>query len=157
MKKEEWHKKLLIIGAIAILFISSLPVVIGNEQNINTNNIDENEINNFTGTTIYSNCLIFISGKCNHVTGPLVWIFGAYCPLFKRTFTINPRGEESEVLNVFIIGTKPFQIGTFLDYENIYLQINRARGLLYWGEKSIISKSNSIFAFCNAESILVTT
>ena len=157
MKKEKWHKKLIITGAVAILFISSLPIVIGNDQNINKDNLDENGIKNFTGTTIYSNCLIFVSGKCNDVNGPLVWLIGAYCPLFKRTFTIYARGQGDEALNVFIIGTKPLQIGTFYDYENIRLTITRARGLLYWAEKSIVSKSNSLFAFCNAESILVTT
>jgi hypothetical protein len=157
MKKKEWRNQFLIIGAIAILFISSLPVVIGDNQEFNYNELEENVSNKSTGSTFYSNCLIFVSGKCNDVNGPLVWLIGAYCPLFKRTFTIRARGQGDEALNVFIIGTQPLQIGTFYDYENIRLTITRARGLLYWAEKSIISKSNSLFAFCNAESILVTT
>lgn len=157
MKKKEWRNQFLIIGAIAILFISSLPVVIGDSQEFITDNFDENKSDNRASSTFYSNCLIFVSGKCNDVNGPLVWLIGAYCPLFKRTFTIYAKGQGDEALNVFIIGTKPLQIGTFYDYENIRLTITRARGLLYWAEKSIISKSNSLFAFCNAESILVTT
>lgn len=156
MKKKRWHNKLLIIGAIFILFISSLPVAIGENYNFIIDESNDNEINNHEKATSYTNCLIFITGKCNDVNGPLVWILGFYCPLFKRTFTINARGEGDEVVNVFIIGSNPFQIGTFFDYENINLLIHRANGLLFWGQKSIISKSNSLFTICRAESVVVT-
>lgn len=157
MKNREWQIQLFVFGAVAILFISSLPFVVADNSNTVNDEVNEKKIVKAGGTTLYTNCMVFVSGKCNSVSGPLVWILGVYCPLLKRTFTIHARGQQSEALDVFILGTKPFQVGTFFDYENIYIRITRGNGLLYWGQKSIVSKSNSLFAFCKADSVLITT
>ncbi len=154
MKKKK--KKFLIIGVVAILFISSFPMVIGDNPNFDRDELNNDIINKQGSTKTYYNCRIFISGKCNNVIGPLVWLLGFYCPLLKRTFTINAKGQESEVLSVLIIGINPIQLGVFFDYENIYLFIQRANGVLFWGEKSILFKSNSIFVYCKAQSVTVT-
>ena len=131
-------------------------MVMGDNPNFDRDELNNDIINKQGSTQTYYNCRIFISGKCNNVMGPLVWLLGFYCPLLKRTFSVNANGQESEVLSVLIIGINPIQFGVFFDYENIHLFIQRANGVLFWGEKSILFKSNSIYAYCKAKSVTVT-
>ena len=155
MKKKECYKQFLTIFTISILFISFLPIVLGYEINIIEN--DDNEPNNPEKSLIYNNCIVLINGKCKSVRGPLLWLLGFYYPLLKRSFVIQAMNREDESLSVIILGTSPLQFATYYDYENIYIRITKAKGMFYWGEKSIVTKSDSLLVFCRASSVFVTT
>ena len=75
----------------------------------------------------YIDCKIIISCRCNTVTGPLVWLFGFYCPLFERDFKVEANGELGEKLNVIVLSP---EFGTFISYENIEIDIHSAKGVL---------------------------
>jgi hypothetical protein len=154
MKKKECLKQLLIVGTVIILIFSSIPSVFGDElEKIKSSN-DEKET--YDSSSVYNNCLVLISGKCKSVKGPLLWLLGFYFPLLKRSFTIQALDREDEALNVIIFGTNPLQIATLYDYDSIYIRITKAKGIFYWGDKSIISKSDSFFVLCRASSVFVS-
>ncbi|MDH7507476.1 MAG: hypothetical protein QHH15_06825 [Candidatus Thermoplasmatota archaeon] len=148
MKGKYYLKKFLIIF---VVFLIILVQPIGLSAN---NNFEEKRFIIKTTTDYYSNSIILIIGKCKIVQGPLFWIFGLYIPFFKKSFLIRASGEEGEQLNVMIRGNK---FATYIDVENILIEFNKATGILFWGQKSILTNSLRIFARCKAENIWVTT
>lgn len=148
-------KKVLVIGAICLLTLPSIQVALGDTPGSELNDSNEGNVSNTGGSTHYKNCRIIVFGKCDTVIGPLVWLFGFYCPLTKRDFLIKASGGENESLNVLIFGGGNF--GTYYDYENIIIDLNKANGFLYWFGKSLLFKGNSIFTFCKAQDVWVTT
>jgi len=146
-------KKAIVILAICLLMLPSFSVALGEIPNLEENKIkEENEVEPLD-TDTYSNCRILVSGQCDTVLGPLVWLLGFYCPLFKRNFIIRASGGETEKLNVIVFGNGNF--GTYYDLENIQLDIRSASGILFWYGKSILLEGNRIFAFCNAKTIFI--
>jgi hypothetical protein len=154
IKKKEYYRQLLIVTTVMILLLSSITIVVANEPGIIKEISDEKETNE--KSSVYNNCLVLIFGKCKSVRGPLLWLIGLYYPILKRTFTIQTMNREDEALNVIIFGTNPLQIGTFYDYDSIYIRLTKAKGIFYWGDKSIISKSDSFFVLCRATSAFVS-
>lgn len=154
MEKKESFKQLLIVVIVMILFFSSIPIVVANEPEKIKDINDEKET--YETSSVFNNCLILIFGKCKTVKGPILWLLGFYYPILKRSFTIQALDREDEALNVIILGTNPLQIGTFFDYDSIYIRLTRAKGIFYWGDKSIISKSDSFFVLCRATSAFVS-
>jgi hypothetical protein len=138
-------KKILILGTILILFLSSIQIVLGD-------NIDSNqpEIINSEDYVRFNDCIILIFGTCNDVKGPLLWKLGLYCNFLKKDFTINAEGEIDESVNLMIRGGGSFRF--LWGKENINIRLNRASGIIFWGGKSIIVESNHIIARCKAES-----
>ena len=153
MKNKKSYKILIILLTICLL---TIPTVHGSLQN-NTSGkvIDEEKIENARDSGHYTNSLILVFGKCDNVVGPLVWLLGFYCPLFKRNFRMIADDERNESLNAIIIGPG-LQFGLF-STEKISIDIGGARGVLFYFKKSILVNGNNIIAFCKADNIWVNT
>jgi hypothetical protein len=151
MKEKAYFKKILIVCAICLMILASIPIVQGDTNSSESISSDENNIST-KGSTTYNNCKIIISGRCNTVTGPLFWIFGFYCPLRDRDFKVEANGEFGEKLNVVVL--KP-EFGAWLSYEHIEIRITQAQGFFYWGGKSLIFDEPRIFAYCTAQEVTI--
>jgi hypothetical protein len=149
MKESSYLKKIFIIGAVLLIMLSALPVSLSNSSNF-----EKKQITSTPTVDHYVNSVVIVIGKCNMVKGPPIWLFGLYIPLIKRSFFIRASGEEGEQLNVIVRGNK---FAAYMDNEDIIVDINRAHGILFYGQKSIITNSSRIFARCKAENIWITT
>jgi hypothetical protein len=154
--KRNYINKCLIFLMICVLILSSIPVVLSKTQNLNFENVKDNYCELSSGSFYFTDCLIVITGNVNNVYGPLVWIFGVYCPLLKRSFRVLANNEEGESLNVIVFG-KGVQFGSYLDQEHILVSINSARGFLYWSGKAISNPGNKISLVCRASNVYVIT
>ena len=149
MKGKNYLKKILVIGAVLLMILSTLPVGLSSNSNF-----EEKQISSKTATDHYENSVVLIIGKCNIIEGPILWIFGLYIPLIKRSFYIRASGQQGEQLNVMVRGS---QFAIYIDNENIIVDLNVAHGIFFWGQKSILTNSTRIFARCKAENIWITT
>jgi len=149
MKRKKYLFKFLVIGAISLMIIPVFPACLSE-----INNLKEKQISNSTTSDYYTNSIIWIIGKCDTVNGPLPWLFGLYIPIFKKSFRIKASGQENEFLNVLIRGNK---FASYLDNENIIIDLTRATGILFYGGRSILVNGTTIFARCKADSIVVTS
>lgn len=137
-------KRFLMIFTVFLLIFTSVQVAHGDtidykkSKKINTG-ITEN----------FSDCIMIIFGKCNDVTGPLLWKFGLYCNFLKKDFTINAKNEEGDNINLMIRGGGSFKF--LWGKEDINIQLKGATGILFWGGKSIIVESPLIIARCQVE------
>ena len=134
----------LITATIILLLLSTIQIVIGD----NVSN-KEAEIINAENNDSFNDCIILIFGKCNDVTGPILWKFGLYCNFFKKDFTINANGEIDETINLIIRGGGSFKF--MWGKENIKINLNGATGILFWGGKSLLVENNFIIARCQAD------
>ncbi|KYK30298.1 MAG: hypothetical protein AYK22_04130 [Thermoplasmatales archaeon SG8-52-3] len=134
----------LITATIILLLLSTIQIVIGD----NVSN-KEAEIINAENNDSFNDCIILIFGKCNDVTGPILWKFGLYCNFFKKDFTINANGEIDETINLIIRGGGGFKF--MWGKENIKINLNGATGILFWGGKSLLVENNFIIARCQAD------
>jgi hypothetical protein len=148
MKVKSYLTKILVIEAVLLIILPTLPVGLSSSSNF-----QEKQISSKPTTDHFTNSIIIIIGKCNVVQGPLIWIFGLYIPLIKRAFYIRADGGQGEQLNVIIRGS---QFASYLDNENIMIDITGARGILFSGQKSILTNSTRIFARLKAENIWIT-
>ena len=148
MKGRIYLNKILVIEAILLIILPTLPVGLSDNSNF-----EEKQIISKPTTDHFTNSIVIIIGKCDVVQGPLIWIFGLYIPFIKRSFYVRANGGQGEQLNVIIRGS---QFASYLDNENIIVEINRATGILFWGQKSILTNSTRIFARCKAENIWIT-
>ncbi len=148
MKEGSYLNKILVIGAVLLITLSALPVSLSSSSNF-----EKKQITSTPATDHYVNSVVIIIGKCNIVQGPIFWIFGLYIPLIKRSFYIRASGEEGEQLNVIVRGDK---FATYIDNEDIIVDVNRAHGILFWGQKSLLTNGSRIFARCKAENIWIT-
>jgi len=149
MKGKAYLKKVLIIWAICLLILTSIPLALGesfDSESFNGNIIVTRDSKHYT------NCKIIISGRCNSVTGPLVWFFGFYFPLIERDFKFEANSELGEKLNVIVLSP---EFGTFLSYEHIEIDIYNAKGVFYWDEKSLIFNQPLIFVYCQAADVWI--
>lgn len=105
-------------------------------------------------TDQFTNSAVIIIGKCNTVTTPALWLFG-FKFLFNKKVIIQANGDVGEKINALIL---PSKIGFYFGHENIYIQMEGATGLFFWGEKSLLLQKSSqrIVAICKAKDILVT-
>ena len=139
--------KKLLICVISLLLISAIPIAIGETLDSN-GDYEKNPV----GTDHYSNCFIWVFGKCNTVEGPLVWKLGFYCPIKPRDFLIQASGQGNESLYVIVLAP----LGAYFSIENIHIDIDNAKGLFFWGGKSLFLNSNIIFVICKAENAWIT-
>jgi hypothetical protein len=105
-------------------------------------------------TDHFTNSVVMIVGKTDSVTTPAWWLFG--CKLiFDKQVIIQANGGDGEKINALIL---PSKIGFYFGQENIYIQMEGAKGLFFWGEKSLLFHNvpPRIFAFCKADDIWVT-
>lgn len=134
-------KKGLVIGVICVLILVSSPTI--------TADVD-----------YYDNSIVLIAGKSNSTSClSLWWKIGLYIPVVKRHFFIVANGEEGESLNVLIFSSN-HGFATYYDYEDIRIELQRARGVFYWGEKSLLfnhSEPSPVFVLCRATIVYVTT
>lgn len=142
-------KRFLMIFIIFLLIFTSVQVALGdtidyNESKKMNTGVNEN----------FSDCIIIIFGKCNDVTGPLLWRFGLYCNFLKKDFSINAKYEEGDNINLIIRGGGSFKF--LWGKEDINIQLNGATGILFWGGKSIIVESPLIIARCQVEDAYLT-
>lgn len=137
--KVNFLKKSLVIGTICLLILIFIPTVPAE-------------------TDYYNNSFVIIFGKSNDVRAfSLWWRIGLYIPILKRGFTLRA-SEEGESLTAIIYKLNG---GAFyLDNENISIDISRARGLFYWGGKSLLINYSSpppVFVICRAKTVYVNT
>jgi len=154
MKGEKCFRKVLIIGAICLLTLPSLQGALGDTPSYKQTDTNESCEIDSEGTIYYKDCVVWIFGRCNRVWGALTWIFGFYCPLLKKSFSIQATGGTNESLNVIIRGGG---VGTYYDYNNMLIHFQGANGFMYWGGKSLIFSGNQIFMRCKADHVWVTT
>lgn len=105
-------------------------------------------------TDYFSNSMVIIVGKSNTVNSPvLLWLIGPKFIVSRRVI-VQANGEEGEMVNALILP----KIGFYFGYENIYIEMDKATGLFFWGEKSFLLQKASprIVAFCRARDIYVT-
>ena len=126
----------LAFGIICFLIMMSFPVTVGD-------------------TTHYEDCVVLIVGRCNTVTGPILWRHGLFVPKIKRSITIEANGEDGEGISIFI---RNHQIGIYFDNENIKIKLNQVKGVFYWGGKSLLFNNDPplILARCIAEDMWIT-
>jgi hypothetical protein len=153
MKRGKLFIKILVVGAICLLMIPSLQGAFVDIQSSKLNNSNEGNDSEPRDTISYQNCIVYIFGKCKTVVGPLTWIFGFYCPLFKKHFWIQASGQEGESLNVIVTRDG---FGAYYDYENIRIELQGATGVMYWFGKSWIFTGDQIFARCVADYCWIT-
>jgi hypothetical protein len=134
-------KKSLVIGVILVLILVSVPTITAD-------------------TEIFNNSIVLIAGKSNSTSClSLWWRIGLYIPVLKRHFFVEANGEEGESLNVLIF-SKNNGLATYYSYEDIRIELQRARGVFYWGEKSLLidhSEPSPVLVLCRAERAYVTT
>lgn len=134
-------KKGLVIGVICVLVLVSLPTLTADVEYYN------NSIVLITGTSNSTSCL------------GLWWKIGLYIPVVKRHFFIDANGEEGESLNVLILSIN-HGLAAYYDYEDIRIELQQARGVFYWGGKSLLfnhSEPPPVFVLCRAKILYVTT
>jgi len=153
MKRKGNILKFLVILAILILIIPSIQTTSTELPNIEKSETEEEKKTETGGTILYTDCTVWISGKCKSVWGALTWLFGFYCPLLKKQLWIQATGQEGEKLNVLVTGDG---VGTYYDYENILIHLSGATGLMYWFGKSWIFPGDRIFARAKADRCWVT-
>ena len=156
MKMKKTFAKCFIFGIICVLITASLPIAIGENAETKSDYSKEAVEVSSSETFHFSNCFIVVNGNCDTVTGPLVWILGVYCPLMKRNFNILCNNGENESINVYVFG-QGLQLGMYRGQEHVIVDINSARGLLYWSAKSITNPGNQISLFCRASGLSITT
>ena len=107
-------------------------------------------------TDHYENKTVLIVGRCNTVYGPILWRFGLYIPILKRDIRIISSGSEGEAVSVFI---PPPGFAVYFSKENISVNIQNARGIFFWSEKSRFFNNTPPFLFisCKAEDIWITS
>ncbi len=149
MKGKRHLKKIFIIRAVLLIITPVFPVGLSSNSNF-----EKKQTNLTTATDYLEDSIVLIIGKCNAVQGPLMWIFGLYVPILKKSFLIRANGGEDEQLNVIVRGSK---FAAYIDAENILVEFNGARGIFFYGQKSIITNSSTIFVRCKAENIFITT
>jgi hypothetical protein len=106
-------------------------------------------------TDYFSNSMVIIVGKSNTVNSPvLLWLFGLKFIVSRRVI-VQANGEEGEMINALIL---PSKLGFYFGYEHIYIEMDKATGLFFWGEKSFLLQKASprIVAICRARDIYVT-
>jgi hypothetical protein len=138
---QSWVKKSLVISVICILIVISFP----------TTNAD---------VDYFNNSIVVLVGKCNTTgCGGIWWKFGLFVPLVRRNFFVIANNEKNESINVAIYS---FQDGfaTYIGHKDIIINLNRARGLFYWGGKALLVNHTDpppLFIICRAKSVGVTT
>ena len=153
MERKKYFKIVLAIAAICLLTLPSVQGALGDIPETIKNDTNEEELIETKGTITYSNCVVWITGQCKSVGGALTWIFGLFCPLFKKHLWIQASGQEGEVLNVLVTGDG---IGTYYDQENIRIEMFGASGIMYWYGKSLIFQGDRIFARCKVDTCWIT-
>jgi len=105
-------------------------------------------------TDYFSNSVVIITGKCNTVSTTALWLFG-FKIAYNKKVIIQANGGEGEKINALIL---PSKIGFYFGQENIYIQMEGAKGLFFWGEKSFLLQKSSqrIIAICKATDIWVS-
>jgi hypothetical protein len=142
-------KRFFTICTFILLLFSTIQIVLGGNIDNTEPKIIKTEINE-----TFDDCIILIFGTCNEVQGPVLWRLGLYCNLIKKNFVINAKGEIDENVNIIIRGGGSFKF--LWGKENIFIRINGATGILFWGEKSILLDTNHIIARCKADSAYLT-
>ena len=149
MNGKVYFKRMLIIWAICLLILTSIPITLGETSDSEITSPDD--INSSSKSVKhYTNCKCLIIGKSNHVTGPFLWKLGLYIPFFEKSFEIEANGEVGERLHVIVFGG---EFGTFISYEHIRLEIFKAKGIFFWGKQSIFLKEPWILAYVKAKNL----
>jgi hypothetical protein len=105
-------------------------------------------------TDHFTDSFVFIIGKSTTVSSTALWLFG-FKFIHNRRVIIQANGEAGEIINALIL---PPKIGFYFGQESIYIQMEGAKGLFFWGEKSLLfqNSSSGIFALCKARDIWIT-
>ena len=133
--KDSYHRKELIVLISCLILISVLPQTCAY-------------------TDHFTNSRSLVIGKCNTTMTPALWLFG-FKWIHNRNVLIQASGGEGEVLNALIL---PSKIGIYYGHKVMTIELDRAKGLFFWGEKSILLQKSSqrIIAFAKATDIWVT-
>jgi hypothetical protein len=72
--------------------------------------------------------------------------------LVERDFKVEANGEIGEKLNVVVLSP---EFGTFISYEHIDIDIYNAKGIFFWGAKSLIFNEPILFISCKATDVWI--
>lgn len=108
----------------------------------------------------FHDATVLITGKCNtsYVIG-FSWILGAYIPILKRHIVIRANNGTGESITVMVLKSGSGR-AVFTSHSEINIDLLRARGVFFWGGKSLIGDKEvpaSFFAFCRAGIINIQT
>ena len=125
----------LVTAIVCLFLLSSLPVAQAN-------------------TDHFTNSVVLLIGRSNTVSTTALWLFG-FKFIYNKQVIIQANGGEGEKINALIL---PSKIGFYFGQENIYIQMEGAKGLFFWGEKSFLLQKSSqrIIAICKATDIWVS-
>jgi hypothetical protein len=146
--------KKLIICLISLILVTTIPIVIGDTANIEANDVNDNNDIIPLGTDEYTDCIIWIIGKCNTVAGPPEWKLGFYYPFNEKDFSFSANNEPDEGLQVLVRATSP---GIYLGHEDIRIQITGGKGFFFYAGHSLLAQGNFLFVRCTAQVARVTT
>lgn len=111
-------------------------------------------------TKYYNNSIVIIAGKSNTTYAKCWWWkIGLYIPIIKRRFYVIANGEQGESLTALVF-SRNSQFGVYIDNEDINIDLRNARGVFYWGGKSLLfnhSEPPPVFVLCRAKNVYVTT
>jgi hypothetical protein len=134
-------KKSLVIVVISVLILISFPTI----------NAD---------IDYFDNSIVIVAGKCNTTgCGGIWWKFGLYIPLIKRNFFVIANNEANESINVAVLSLKD-GFATYMGHKDIIINLNRARGVFYWGGKARLINQTyppSLLIVCRAKGVSITT
>ena len=128
-------RKGLAVGAICLLMLVTIPIAQAD-------------------TDHFSDSVALIVGNCNTVSKTGLWIFGLTY-IHNKEVTIQAQGEDGEKIHVLIF---PPKFAFHFSLENIKIQMEEAKGIFFWGGKSLLfnNASQRVFAICKAGDIWLT-
>lgn len=108
-----------------------------------------------SGHDYYEQATVVVFGSCNaaYVLG-FSWRFGLYIPTVRRTIYLDA-DEENVSLTVAVIKSNQ-GFGVYHDYDNMHVTLRKARGVFFWGGKSLLTTSDIIVGICNARSVSIS-
>jgi hypothetical protein len=107
------------------------------------------------GHDYFEQATVAVFGSCNgaYVLG-FSWRCGLFIPLVRRTVYLDADEENVSLTVVVLKSNQGF--GIYHDYDNMHVTLRRARGVFFWGGKSLLTTSDVIVGFCNALSVSVS-
>jgi len=101
----------LVVAIFCLFLLNSMPIV-----NANTDH--------------FTNSVVIVIGKCNTVSTTALWLFG-FKFVYNKEVIIQANGAEGEKINALIL---PSKIGFYFGQENIFIQMEGAKGLFFGGK-----------------------
>ena len=128
-------KPISVCGICFILLFTTLPIVGGDSE-------------------YYHNSFVMVFGQCEWVNCPILWRLGLYIPILKKNMFIRTTNQPGEIINIIV---KNEETALLYNQANATLQLNRVRGIFFWGGNSLLLQNTSLILLVGrAEDICIT-